>query len=263
MIRVGVLGAAGRMGRMVCRAVADDPELSLVAAVSPSSAGRPIAELIGPTELDLTVSDDLEVLASAAVEVGVDFTTSEAVMANIRKLIELGIHAVVGTTGMGPKDLAEIERLVDGAHSNVLIAPNFAIGAVLMQRFATEAARVLPAAEIIELHHEDKPDAPSGTARATAERMARASADRTAPVSETIEGARGADVSGIRVHSVRLPGLVAHQEVIFGGTGETLTIRHDSLDRVSFMPGVLLAIKAVQDRSGFTFGLEPILGLDG
>jgi len=263
MIRVGVLGAAGRMGRMVCRAVADDPELSLVAAVSPSSAGRPIADLIGPTDLDFRVSDDLNALATAAVEVGVDFTTSQAVMANVRTLIEHGIHAVVGTTGMGPKDLAEIERLVSGANSNVIVAPNFAIGAVLMQRFATEAARVLPAAEIIELHHEDKPDAPSGTARATAERIATARvADTAAPSSETIEGARGADVAGIRVHAVRLPGLVAHQEVIFGGTGEILTIRHDSLDRVSFVPGVLLAIKAVADRPGFTFGLEPMLGLD-
>jgi 4-hydroxy-tetrahydrodipicolinate reductase len=263
MIRVGVLGAAGRMGRMVCRAVADDPDLSLVAAVNPSFAGRPIADLIGPTDLDLTVSDDLNALTTAAVEVAVDFTTPDAVMANVRKLIELGIHAVVGTTGFGPKDLAEIERLATGARSNVVVAPNFAIGAVLMQRFATEAAKVLPAAEIIELHHQDKPDAPSGTARATAERMAKArQTDATAPSSETIEGARGADVAGIRVHSVRLPGLVAHQEVIFGGTGETLTIRHDSLDRVSFMPGVLLAIKAVADRPGFTFGLEPILGLD-
>jgi 4-hydroxy-tetrahydrodipicolinate reductase len=263
MIRVGVLGAAGRMGRMVCRAVADDPDLSLVAAVNPSFAGRPINELIGPTDLDLTVASDLDVLSTAAVEVAVDFTTAQAVMANVRKLIEHGIHAVVGTTGMGPKDLAEIERLADGANSNVIVAPNFAIGAVLMQRFATEAAKVLPAAEIIEMHHQDKPDAPSGTARATAERIAKARVtDTTAPSSETIEGARGADVAGIRVHAIRLPGMVAHQEVIFGGTGEVLTIRHDSLDRVSFMPGVLLAIKAVQDRPGFTFGLEPILGLD-
>jgi 4-hydroxy-tetrahydrodipicolinate reductase len=263
MIRVGVLGAAGRMGRMVCRAVADDPELSLVAAINPSFAGHAITELIGPTDMDLTVSDDLGALASAAVEVGVDFTTAGAVMENIRRMLELGIHAVVGTTGIGPKDLAEIEQLASGGHANVLVAPNFAIGAVLMQRFAIEAARVLPAAEIIELHHEDKLDAPSGTARATAERMAKARAtDRTAPIRETIEGARGADVSGIRVHAVRLPGLVAHQEVIFGGSGETLTIRHDSLDRVSFMPGVLLAIKAVADRPGLTVGLEPILGLD-
>ena len=175
------------------------------------------------------------------------------------------MHIVVGTTGIGPAELAEIERLLEaeGNESNVVVAPNFAIGAVLLQRFAAAAARFFPAAEIIELHHEGKVDAPSGTSLATAERMAKARSEAwEGPASETVEGVRGGDVQGIRIHSVRLPGLVAHQEVVFGGVGQTLTLRHDSLQRVSFVPGVILAIKAVTTRRGLTVGLEPLLGLD-
>jgi len=174
------------------------------------------------------------------------------------------VHAVVGTTGLGQAELAEVDRLLQeaGGRCNVVVESNFAIGAVLMQRFAEEAARFFPAAEVIELHHEGKLDAPSGTARATAERVAKARGQSwEGPSTESIEGVRGGDVQGVRVHSVRLPGLVAHQEVIFGGTGQTLSIRHDSLDRTSFMPGVLLAVKAVAGRPGLTVGLEALLGL--
>jgi len=266
VIRVGVLGAAGRMGRLICQAIVDDPELALVAAINPSHAGESIGRMIGHPEVDVRISDELDILLQSETEVAVDFTTPAAVMENVRWAIEHAMHIVVGTTGIGPAELAEIERLIEdeGNESNVVVAPNFAIGAVLLQRFAAAAARFFPAAEIIELHHEGKVDAPSGTALATAERMAKAREEAwEGPASETVEGVRGGDVQGIRIHSVRLPGLVAHQEVVFGGVGQTLTIRHDSLQRVSFVPGVLLAVKSVSARPGLTVGLEPILGLDG
>jgi 4-hydroxy-tetrahydrodipicolinate reductase len=265
VIRVGVLGAAGRMGRLICKAVAEDPDLVLVAGINPSRAGESLGRLIDHPELDVRISDELDTLLQSETEVAVDFTTPSAVMENVRWAIEHAMHIVVGTSGIGPPELAEIERLLDeeGNESNVVVAPNFAIGAVLLQRFAAAAARFFPAAEIIELHHEGKVDAPSGTALATAERMAKARQEAwEGPVAETVEGVRGGDVQGIRIHSVRLPGLVAHQEVVFGGVGQTLTFRHDSLQRVSFAPGVLLAIKAITTRPGLTVGLEPLLGLD-
>jgi 4-hydroxy-tetrahydrodipicolinate reductase len=256
VIRVGVLGAAGRMGRLVCEAVAADPDLSLVGAVSPSHAGERVGEL--------TMEGRIDALAAAGAEVAVDFTTPDAVMPNIRWLAEHGIHAVVGTTGIGPEQLEEIRELASRRRGpNAVVAPNFAIGAVLMQRFAEAAAPFYPAVEIVELHHEGKLDAPSGTAAATARRVASAGSagERVSPASESVGGVRGGDVAGVRIHSVRLPGLVAHQEVIFGGEGETLTIRHDSTNRTSFMTGVILAVKAVGSRPGLTVGLEPLLGL--
>jgi 4-hydroxy-tetrahydrodipicolinate reductase len=264
VIRVGVVGAAGRMGRLVCQAVADDPELALVAGVNPSFGGEHLGRMIGHPEVDVRISENLETLLQAETEVAVDFTTPDGVMDNIRWAIEHAMHIVVGTTGIDTSDLAEIDRLLrgEGEESNVIVAPNFAIGAVLLQRFAAQAARFFPAAEIVELHHEGKADAPSGTAMATAERMAKARAEQwRGPTEETVDGVRGGDVQGIRVHSVRLPGLVAHQEVIFGGVGQTLTVRHDSSQRVSFMPGVMLAIKAVSGRPGLTVGLEALLDL--
>jgi 4-hydroxy-tetrahydrodipicolinate reductase len=262
VIRVGVIGALGRMGRMVCRSVGNDPDLALVAAVDRSGGGQPV-EAPGAR---VSVSEDRQTLLQAEVEVAVEFTHQEAVMDNVRWAIGHAVHLVVGTTGIGPDDLAEIERLLDvgGKESNVVVAPNFAIGAVLAQRFAADAARHFPAAEIIELHHDGKADAPSGTALSTARRMtATRSAEYRGPSSETLAGSRGGDIDGIRIHSVRLPGLVAHQEVILGGPGQVLTIRHDSMDRASFMPGVLLAVKEVVRRPGLTVGLEPLLGLDG
>ncbi len=249
MIRVGVVGAAGRMGREVARAVTADPDLELVAAVDPSHAGQ-IVE-------GVTIADTLDALTDAEVDVAVEFTRPTAGPANVSWCIAHGIHVVTGTTGFDPDPTWAEQRDV-----GVFIAPNFAIGAVLMQRFAEQAVRYLPDAEIIELHHHDKPDAPSGTAMTTARRMAagRDVAAPSQPTDERVEGARGADVEGIHVHSVRLPGLVAHQEVIFGGQGQTLTIRHDSTHRSSFMPGVVMAVKAVGSRPGLTVGLDAMLG---
>ncbi len=265
MIRVGVIGAVGRMGQMVCRTVAGEPDLKLVAAIDRSKAGQPIGPLIGQPKLDVPVSDELDRLLEAEAEVAVDFTHPDVVMDTIGWCIEHGVNLVVGTTGIGEAELERIRKMLDdegGVEPGVIVATNFALGAVLMQRFASEAARFFPAAEIIELHHDGKVDAPSGTALSTARRL---SEDRTAayrgPDAESIDGVRGGDVEGVRVHSVRLPGLVAHQEVIFGGQGQTLTIRHDSTDRSSFMPGVLLAIRIASTRPGLTVGLEPLLDL--
>jgi 4-hydroxy-tetrahydrodipicolinate reductase len=248
------------MGRQVCQAVAEDPDVALVAAISPHRTGESIGTIIGHPEVGVRVSDLLDTVLQAETDVLVDFTTPDAVMDNVRWAMEHAVHLVVGTSGIGPEQLDEIRELIeeDGAH--VVVAPNFAIGAVLSQRFAEQAARYFPAVEIIELHHEGKVDAPSGTALATARRVAAArSTEWTAPTNESLPGVRGGEVDGVRVHSVRLPGLVAHQEILFGGMGETLTIRHDSMDRASFMPGVLLAVKAVIARPGLTVGLEPLL----
>jgi 4-hydroxy-tetrahydrodipicolinate reductase len=254
VIRVGVVGATGRMGREVCRAVDADPDLALVAAVSRPHAGERVADALGFAS-DVVFTDSLDSLIDAGVEVSVDFTSGAYAPEHIAWAIEHGVHVVVGTTGFDA-DPAWGEQ----GRVGILIAPNFAIGAILMQRCAEEAVRYLPDAEIVELHHEDKPDAPSGTAMATARRMASVRGEREAePGAERVTGARGADVEGIRVHSVRLPGLVAHQMVILGGRSETLTIRHDSVDRTSFMPGVLMAVKSVGSRPGLTVGLEPIL----
>lgn len=249
MIRVGVVGAAGRMGGEVCRAVAADADLQLVAAVDPSHAGQVVE--------GTTLAGSLHALTEAGTEVVVEFTRPEAAPANIAWCMANGLHVVTGTTGFEPDPLWAAQRDV-----GVLIAANFAIGAVLMMRFAEEAARYLPDVEIVELHHADKPDAPSGTSMATARRVV--AARTRMPVAqdvpaERVHGARGADVDGVRVHSVRLPGLVAHQEVILGGLDQTLTIRHDSTSHASFMPGVLMAVRAVSSRPGLTVGLDALL----
>lgn len=259
MIRVGVLGAAGRMGRLVARAVVEDPGLALVAAIDRSHVGRPVGALIGHPDVDVPVSDELDRLLEAQVEVAVDFTHPDVVMDDLAFCISHAIDTVVGTSGFDEERLAHVRRMLEaeGAESNVIVAPNFALGAVLMQRFAAEASRHFADVEIVELHHDGKADAPSGTAIATAGRIAR---ERAAGGQAVEHRARGEVVDGVRVHSVRLPGLVAHQEVIFGGTGETLTIRHDTIDRSSFLPGILLAIRAVTNRPGLTVGLEPLLG---
>lgn len=257
MIDVLVSGAAGRMGREVCRAVTADPDMRVVAAVDPAHAGESLAEADG-----LVVSGDLEeAIATHAPAVMVDFTHPSAVERNLEVALAHGVHCVVGTTGLATDRLLALAR--DAREGTCLfVAPNFAIGAVLMMRFAAEAARYLPHAEIVELHHDRKVDAPSGTALRTAGLIAAA---RREPVktpgaeSEVVTGARGADIDDVHVHSVRLPGLVAHQEVLFGGLGQTLTIRHDSIDRTSFMPGVLLAIRKTIGHSGLIVGLEQYL----
>ena len=262
MIRVGVIGACGRMGQLVCRAVADDPELKLVAAVDRSHVGESIGAVIGRPQVDVWIGDELHELLTAEAEVAVDFTHPDVVLENVEWAVAHAVDIVVGTTGLGDGEIDRISKLLadDDADSNVIVAPNFALGAVLMQRFAAEASRFFRSVEVIELHHDGKADAPSGTSLATVRRIARERGPADpAPGAESVPGARGAEVEGVRVHSVRLPGLVAHQEVILGAQGETLTIRHDSMDRSSFMPGVLLAIKGVGSRPGLTVGLEPLL----
>lgn len=246
--RVGVLGAQGKVGSEVCRAVDAADDLELVAR--------------------LDVGDALEALVEAGAEAVVDFTHPDAVLANLEFCARHGIHAVVGTTGFDADRLATLEGwLADAPGVGFLIAPNFSIGAVLMMRFAVAAAPYFESVEVVELHHPTKADAPSGTARRTAELVAAARREAgTGPVPDAtstgLDGARGADVDGIRVHSVRARGLVAHQEVLLGGLGETLTIRHDSMDRASFTPGVLAGLRAIGDRPGLTVGLEHVLDLD-
>lgn len=249
------------MGATVCQAVHDDPELELVAAVDPRYSGLDVLTVTG-VDSELRMSPSPTAFERAGAEVVVDFTERSASVGNLRWLAEHRMHAVVGTTGFSDADLDAIRRQFTS--SNCVIAPNFAIGAVLMIHFAEIAAPYFDSAEIIELHHDQKVDAPSGTALHTAQRMAAASTDWTADptTSDVLEGARGADgPAGIRIHSVRMRGLVAHQEVLLGTAGQTLSLRHDSYDRTSFMPGVVLAVKRVGERSGVTIGLGALLGL--
>jgi len=242
MIKVAVLGARGRMGAEVVKAVDKSSDCQLVAA--------------------LDLGDSLDQLISSGAHVVVDFTTPDSVMANLEFLIAHNIHAVVGTTGFDDARMAKLKSLsLVHPEVGILIAPNFAIGAVLMMEFAAKAAKYFESAEIIELHHPDKVDAPSGTASRTASIISAAREEASLPAmpdatTTSLDGARGALVGDVPVHSVRLRGLVAHQEVLFGGLGETLSIRHDSLDRAGFMPGVLLGIRSVISRPGVTFGLE-------
>ena len=250
------------MGREVCRAVSADPDLDLVAAIDSTATGADVDSLAGLSGTGAVVTGDVADLASAGVETVVDFTVVEAARPNLMSVAGLGIHAVVGTTGFTDDDLGELRNAF--SESNCLIAPNFAIGAVLMMRFAEMAAPFFETAEVIELHHDAKIDAPSGTAMRTVERMAAASSDWGADPTEheVVAGARGgAGPGGIPIHAVRLRGLVAHQEVLLGTTGQTLTIRHDSTDRSSFMPGVIAAVKKIADLPGLTIGLEPVLGI--
>ncbi len=261
-IRVGVFGAGGRMGSTVCRAVVADPDLQLVAAVDPLHAGIDLRGVTGADLRGLQVSPDVESLARAEAQVAVDFTHIDAARSNLAWCAANGVHAVVGTSGFTPADYEELATRF--TRSNCFVAPNFAIGAVLMMRFAELAAPYFETAEIIELHHDQKIDAPSGTAMHTAERMAARSphwaADPTTKV--VVEGARGASgAGGIRLHSVRLRGLIAHQEVLLGTAGQSLSIRHDSYDRASFMPGVVLAVKAVAAHPGVTVGLDALLDI--
>ncbi|MFA5775117.1 MAG: 4-hydroxy-tetrahydrodipicolinate reductase [Ilumatobacteraceae bacterium] len=254
MVRVGVIGAAGRMGATVCDAVAGDPQLELVAAVDPANPGAIVH--------GITIAAELRALADANVEVAVDFTVLASARVTLPWLAMHSIHAVVGTSGFTEDDLIAIRRSFSA--SNCLIAPNFAIGAVLMMRFAELASPFFDTAEIIEIHHDGKTDSPSGTAIATAQRMAAASnswaSDPTKK--EAIAGARGAKgAAGIPIHAVRMRGVVANQEVILGTQGQSLTIRHDTTDRESFMPGVLLACKKVATQPGLTIGLDSFLDI--
>ena len=246
-LKVGVLGALGKVGREVCTAVEAAEDMDLVARVD--------------------ADDDLQQLVDSGAEAVVDFTHPDVVMDNLEFCVSHGIHAVVGTTGFDDDRLATLRGwLADSEQTGVLVAANFSIGAVLMMRFAAEAAPFYESVEIVELHHPDKADAPSGTARRTAQLVAAAREEAGSPpvpdaTSTSLDGARGAVVDGIHVHGLRVRGLVAHQEVILGGAGETLTIRHDSLDRISFTPGVLLGLREIGTRPGLSVGLETFLNL--
>ncbi len=251
-IRVGVIGAAGRMGATVCSAVVADKNLELVAAVDTASAGSVVH--------GITISKELRALADAKVEVVIDFTTVAASRINLPWLAMHNIHAVVGTTGFTDQDIEDFKKIFSS--SNCIIAPNFAIGAVLMMRFAEIAAPFFDTAEIIEIHHDGKADSPSGTAVSTAKRMAAASSTwaKDSTTHEAIAGARGAKGPGdIPIHAVRMRGVVANQEVVLGTQGQTLTIRHDTIDRASFMPGVVLACRKIAEHKGFTLGLDTFL----
>jgi 4-hydroxy-tetrahydrodipicolinate reductase len=248
-VAVAVVGASGRMGTETCRAIEAAADLELVARIDKG--------------------DLLGVAADAGAKVVVDFTVPDAVMETIEQALGLGMHVVVGTSGFDEQRIAQVQKLVDAASGTVgvVIAPNFALGAVLLMRFAREAATHFTSVEVVETHHPDKVDAPSGTAVHTAQAIA--AARRDAGVAEapdatehSLDGARGTSVDGIPVHSVRLRGAVAHEEVVLGNAGEILTLRHDSLDRAGFMPGVLLAVREVSRRPGLTVGLEPLLNLD-
>jgi 4-hydroxy-tetrahydrodipicolinate reductase len=247
-LKVAVIGASGRMGSETCRALDAADDLELVASI----------------DRDGTVQD----AAEAGAEVVVDFTVPDAVMSTIEQALSRGMHVVVGTSGFDEERLGQVQKLVEAADAScgVVVAPNFALGAVLLMRFAREAAAHFSSVEIVETHHPDKVDAPSGTAVHTARTIAQARAAASvasAPdaTQRSLDGARGTSVDGVPVHSVRLRGAVAHEEVIFGNAGEILTLRHDSLDRAGFMPGVLLAVREVSSRPGLTVGIEPLLGL--
>jgi len=261
MVRVGVVGAGGRMGQEVCRAVSEAPDMELVAAVDPAHVGK-------DAHGKLIVGEVLA-LADLGAEVVVDFTIAEAVRHNVPHYAQLGVHAVIGTSGLSDADHAAVRARFERSGANAIVVANFAIGAVLLMHFCRIAAPHMDGVEVIELHHDAKRDAPSGTAMHTAAVIAearRAAGTGPLPPDPTTDlvlaGARGAEgPDGVRLHSVRLPGLVAHEEVIFGAPGQSLSLRHDSYDRRSFMPGVLLAVRSVSDRPGVTVGLEALLGL--
>ena len=275
---MGVFGAVGRMGATVCEAVLAATDLELVAAVDPLRPGARLADVLGAAAGaaatlrrvgELEVASDADALSRAGADVAVDFTVAAAARKNLRWCSEHSVHAVVGTTGFSDEDLdAFADWFGASSTANALVSANFSIGAALMMRCAEQCAPYFESIEVIELHHEHKRDAPSGTSLATARRMEAArSAAGSAPLPadptehEALAGARGGVTgAGIHLHSVRLPGLVAHQEVLFGSAGETLTIRHDSTDRVSFMPGVLMAVRAVAALPGLTIGLDRLLG---
>lgn len=263
MIRVGVLGACGRMGREICRTVVNDPELELVAAFDCTLQGQNIGDLIGLPVPGVTVETDLaKLLAEVPMDVMIDFTVAPAARVNVPQVLAAGVSVVTGTTGLNAEERAEWGKIAEEHQVGLFHAANYAIGAVLLMKFAAEAVKYMPYAEVIELHHDKKLDAPSGTAITTLNKM---SANRE-PFRqgmeneyEKIEGSRGGEYEGMRVHSVRLPGFVASQEVIFGGLGQTLTLRHDSMSRESFMPGIALAAKKVQGWTGLVEDLENIL----
>ncbi len=264
-IRVSVSGALGNMGLEVVKTVLADNELELAGVCDVKEVGNTLnVATKGLVDSDVVIQDNLStMLTSSAAQVCVDFTHPDIALPNAMAIIEAGVYPVIGTTGFSPEDIKNVGEAINAKNIGGLIAPNFAIGAILMMKFAREASKYLDHAEIVELHHNQKADAPSGTAIKTAELMAESCSQfgaSNAPEKEIYEGARGGEgPAGIRIHSVRLPGYVASQEVMFGGQGQILKIRHDSIDRSSFMPGVALACKKIINTKGFIYGLEHLL----
>ncbi|MCF0156173.1 MAG: 4-hydroxy-tetrahydrodipicolinate reductase [Veillonella sp.] len=266
MTTVAVCGAGGKMGRQVVKAVHEDAELTLAGGVDPNLAGQDVGQVAGIGDLGIAMASSLEELLNGPnkPDVIVDFTSPAVIYNNAKTTLEAGVHIVIGTTGLTEDQRAELDAIGRQHNANALVAPNFSLGAVMMMKVAAELAPYFPDVEIIELHHNHKYDAPSGTSILTAKLIneakqaagAKAQEDLTR---ESLPGARGAKVDDITIHSVRLPGYVAHQEVIFGGYDETLVVRHDSLSRLSFMPGVVLACKRIADHAGLTYGLEHYL----
>ena len=263
MIKVVVTGVSGKMGSTICRGILSEEDIKLIAAVSTSKAGIELGQIIGtPTIKVITVKTIKEALKSNP-EVLIDFTHAQVAPDNIIFALENGIHTVVGTTGIHEQKIAEIKKKAEQVKANVIMAPNYAIGAVMMMNFVKRAAPNFQDCEIIELHHNKKADAPSGTALATADLIKSIYKSRKRlkeGEKEKVEGARGCLASNIHIHSIRLPGLMAHQEVIFGTTGQTLTIKHDSISRESFLPGIFLAVRNVANIPGFTYGIDKLLG---
>lgn len=261
--RIIVNGACGRMGNEVVKTVVNDTEDQLVGAFDQKNIKEDIIAELGLKGYEILIQDNLEQLINDSnPDVIIDFTSPEIVMDNIEIGLKSNVHMIVGTTGITEADMKKIKNLSENNDANILVAPNFAIGAVLLMEFAREASEYLPDVEIIELHHDQKIDSPSGTSIKTAELIneKRINQDKkSVDEIEKMKGARGANKDGVHIHSVRLPGLIAHQEVIFGGEGQSLKIRHDSYDRSSFMPGVRLALKKITDINNFVYGLEKII----
>lgn len=262
-IKVAVSGAGGRMGRVVVKMVLETAGFELAAAVDPSNAGRDAGEAAGLPPCGVNITDDLELaLVESRADVMVDFTTPQTVMDNARTAIRHGVRPVIGTTGISPAEIDELDKLCRERGIGGIVAPNFSIGAILMMKFARQAAKYFPHVEIIEYHGDQKLDAPSGTAVKTAEFISEVRQEMrqgNPKEHETIEGARGGYYDGFRIHSVRLPGIFAQQEVIFGSFGQTLKIRHDSYDREGYMPGVEVAIRKVLGITGIVYGFEHFL----
>ncbi|MEA4901513.1 4-hydroxy-tetrahydrodipicolinate reductase [Desulfitobacterium sp.] len=263
-IRVYVSGAGGKMGQEVVKTILKQEDMQLVGASDTRQAGMDVGYAIGTPRLGIDMSGplDAEMLRTSQADILVDFTNPQSVLKNAKLAIAEGVVPVIGTTGLDETDLAEIRELVDREKSGAFIAPNFAIGAILMMRFAQETAKYFPNVEIIELHHDQKLDAPSGTALKTAEwisEVRKPTVQGHPNEYEKVQGARGADVDGMHIHSVRLPGLIAHQEVLFGGLGQTLTIRHDAYSRETYMPGVMLAIRKALGLTSLVIGLDNFL----
>lgn len=263
-VRVLVTGAAGRMGQAVMQGVLEDPECTLVGAVDVCCTGTDAGTILGMDKIGVSVEEDLSrTIRESVPDVMVDFTLPEVAQFNIKTALEMGVYPVVGTTGLSEQSMEEIFSICESGNLGAFFAPNFAIGAVLMMQYAKNAAKFLPNVEIVELHHDQKKDAPSGTALRTVELIAQSRGEyiKNSSGFEKIKGSRGGEYEGIHIHSIRLPGFVAHQEVIFGGLGQTLSIRHDSISRESFIPGVLLAVKEAPKRQGVIVGLENLLGV--